>query len=471
MTVGQTAWKTPTPVGRIRHWRPEATGLGASGDAESTSTRGEAPFSFVKDLGVWLTLAAFSPYLVKSIGIRIEHIVVYGLGIGGALRLMTSRFRRPTYAVPVIGFFGLAVVWSLLVTFVRVGNDSDTIRVVADADHYARPLMIVIALVAWIETDHRRWALASFRRICSLLLFILAMNAVIVAVSLFANVDSIIEPFRPDNVSSLNVADLAAQLGRYTGVFNLPFEAGVAYSLGLFAWAYLFLGRDASKPYAVAHLALALVVLGGLLPASKAFLLGGLPLFLVYWLAAGGAARLASVRTLLAVAASVVGITLIVASWSGSDFIEGQYREIVSGDSGLLSSLSAGRFGEGGAVSDPFRIAATEAPGTGLGLGLFRVLDSAYFMYFVHGGIMPLIAYVALLAWLAKVGMQHALVAREGRTLVLLAVFMAGAGFGAPVASVLRSSTVLWTMITLLLVGLSGRRQSRFGIDDNRALR
>lgn len=414
-----------------------------------------------RDVGVWLTFAAFAPYLSKSLGIRTEHVLIYAVGSLGLLRLLTSRVRRPTYIVPVVAFFGIAVIWALFVTFMSTSNDADTLRVIADADHYLRPLCIVIGLIAWIEADYHTASVVSLERICKLLLVLLGINAFLVAVSLFVDVGWFFQPFRPENISSQNVADLAAELGRFTGVFNLPFEAGVAYSLGLFAWAYLYLGEGASKPYAFAHLGLALLVVGGLMPVSKAFLLGGLPLFLIYWVASGGLGKAVGIRAWPILAIAIIAITIVLPSWLGTDFLVGQYQKVISGDSGLVSSLSAGRFGESGMVSGPFLKTAAEAPLTGFGLGMVRILDSAYLLFFVHGGTVPLFGYVVLLGWVITRGLQYAASSREGRILTLIGVYMVGAGLGAPVASVVRASTVLWVMVSLLLIGIAGSQRDQ----------
>jgi hypothetical protein len=413
--------------------------------------RGE---SLPADMGLWLAAAAFGPYVLKGVGLRADHIAIYIVGVVGILRLLTSRNRRSFNPLPIVGFFGLTLVWALFVTFLTNSDDATMGRVIADVDHYMRPAMIVLGLVGWLDSDPRRRAQQSLRRVCIAVVVMLSISAVLASLSLFMDVGALLDPFRPiSTTSDPNVADQSLQMGRHVGVFNQPFEAGVAYTLGLFAWAYLYTGSGSKQPGPFPLVGLALIMLGGALPVSKAFLLGGLPLFLIYWVSSGGLAATVRVSTLPVVAVAVFGIVTIFASWSGSEFISSQYQDIFS--DGLVSSLSAGRFGDEGVVSSEFTQVAQESPLTGIGLGRVRVLDSAFFMYFVHGGVLPLLAYIGFLAWLIGIALQNRSPRRESSILLLVGIYVAGASFGAPVSSIVRSSTVLWVMVSLILIALS----------------
>jgi hypothetical protein len=407
-------------------------------------------------------MAAFGPYLLKSMGLRLEHVVIYAVGCIGIVKLATTRERRPVYVGPVLAFFGVAALWALIVTFAQPIYEADTVRVFTDLDHYLRPPLIAIAVVAWIgsstyETEAATAslaAMASLRRLSRIVIALLVVNTVITALSVFFDLGSLLEVFRPlSSAASPNVADRAALGGRFTGIFNQPFEAGVAYSLGLFCWAYLYIGRQARRPYAMAHVSLALLMFGGLLPVSKVFIFAGLPMFLVSWLLGGGLGAALRLRTLPIVVLLVYAFALALATWPGSDLLT-RLPETVTGDGDVVTSLSAGRFGNEGLVSQAFRSAATEVPLTGFGLASYGPLDNAYFMFFIHGGAVPLLGYLALICWLALSGLRAFASSAEGRGLVLLVILIAGAGLGAPVASIPRASTVLWSIVTLLLVAI-----------------
>ena len=67
----------------------------------------------------------------------------------------------------------------------------------------------------------------------------------------------------------------AASDGRYTGIFNQPAEAGIAYGVALLLLTWLARTRE-WKPFPVTCAA-ALVITGGVLTVSKVFLLCAAP--------------------------------------------------------------------------------------------------------------------------------------------------------------------------------------------------
>jgi hypothetical protein len=71
------------------------------------------------------------------------------------------------------------------------------------------------------------------------------------------------------------VAANAASDGRYTGIFNQPAEAGIAYGVALLLLTWLARTRE-WKPFSVTCAA-ALVITGGVLTVSKVFLLCAAP--------------------------------------------------------------------------------------------------------------------------------------------------------------------------------------------------
>ena len=73
-----------------------------------------------------------------------------------------------------------------------------------------------------------------------------------------------------------SVAANAAGNSRFTGIFNQPAEAGVAYGVALFCLIYLAQRREIRA--GTTALCAAALITGGILTVSKVFLLGALPL-------------------------------------------------------------------------------------------------------------------------------------------------------------------------------------------------
>src|SRR5690606_6260889 len=72
----------------------------------------------------------------------------------------------------------------------------------------------------------------------------------------------------------------AAQLGRYTGLFNQPLEAGLAYSIAGLCWIYAV--AVTRKATVLKWVLLVGVVIGGILTVSKIFVFGGVMTMVMY---------------------------------------------------------------------------------------------------------------------------------------------------------------------------------------------
>src|SRR5699024_551510 len=106
-----------------------------------------------------------------------------------------------------------------------------------------------------------------------------AVNAVLALVSSTAPAVFVplLKPFWGTGEGS--VAENAMRMGRFTGIFNSPAEAGTMYSIAavLAVWVY-------SHRLVIMYCLVTLITLGGVLSVSKVFLLIGLPIILLLFL-------------------------------------------------------------------------------------------------------------------------------------------------------------------------------------------
>jgi 4-amino-4-deoxy-L-arabinose transferase-like glycosyltransferase len=258
---------------------------------------------------------------------------------------------------------------------------------------------------------------------------------------------------RGETGTGFSVWQNAASMGRISGIFNQPMEAGIAYSIGLTAWMYWF---STTKRIGVWKAVLLCgIVIGGAMSVSKVFILGGVPLGIFYF--AWGYRIRALIRpkfiiSALLIVGFLVPISLVLMSkWIGTQFFLRLFEAKSLPDRNLIAIYSAGRFGsDESSVTQLFSLTFREAPFCGFGFGAFSPLDNGYLEFFYQGGFVALFIYVVILFILSSHAVRFYNLARnECRLLFILIFLIIGAGFGAPVFTINRSSIFLWALIVL----------------------
>ncbi|MGI9038204.1 MAG: hypothetical protein ACR2GQ_04990 [Gemmatimonadota bacterium] len=412
---------------------------------------------------VVILLGAFGPYLYKTAGLRTDHLIIYGVGLWTMARFgIEPRLARlPATLWVVVGCLVAATAWTLLVSVLV--DSASTMEIVASAESYFQPVALIAGLAVLVAVgpwaDRRRRMFTAIAVICLLL----TVNTAIAIASVFFDTWPLVRIFvRETAATGTSVWENAALNGRFSGVFDQPMEAGVAYSAGLAAWVYWVarLGRPT-----VRHLVLlGALVIGGFLSVSKVFILGGLPLCLVYlaWTFRMKPSRIARyfLAGLVFVALFVPAAVWLMNRWSGQIFFLRLFDSDLISSQGLIALYSAGRFGAGPTtVSSLFSTTWAEAPLQGFGFAAFSPLDSAYIQFFYQGGMVALALYALMLGALAVHAFRHRRVApEESRLLVVLLILVLGAGIGAPALTLNRASTILWTLIVLAVCTSSAGR-------------
>lgn len=394
-----------------------------------------------------LTLASFGPYILPELGLRTEQIIVYPLAILAGLRLSRGGFPRSAFLV------GLA--WLCLFSVVAIGGlfacGSDNGHVpncwsnyLAGLDNFALPFAVGIVALYWLRRWGRREVLYSVSAWYTLLL---SANAVLIIASL-VNEMSWLTLFWSPNPSP-SVAQRAAELGRSSGVFNQPLEAGVAYSLGLLLLVYR---SDQTRSLQIALIS-ALLLIGGVVSSSKIFLLLGVPTALAYFLYAQRPHFKYVVGGVILGAGGLWLMVSNVIGWVGPEYLRALFLEHGGGHS-LLYQFSGGRYGELGTLQHVVDRVLTEAPVLGFGApGIPVAYDSAYVQALIVGGIVGLLLYILALTVLAArwLRVRNTLL-RPERGLTFAAMLLAvAAGVGGPTLTANRAGVPL---VLVLVTGL-----------------
>ena len=241
--------------------------------------------------------------------------------------------------------------------------------------------------------------------------------------------------------AGFTVAANAASMGRVSGVFNQPAEAGLAYGIAGLAACYVWRDRPGRM-----YIAIIPIILGGVLSVSKVFIFGGLPLILWHiWRSRARHGRLAlvlvSISTILGIAQSGYAT-----QWSGLDYLG---RTLHPQDQNWLTFYSAGRLGTHNTLTRVIDEVARLDPWFGVGAGGLSVpYDNGWVEAFVVAGLVGVTCYTLALVWMWRIARQISNDALRQFLYALLAL-STGASFGVPALDANRSSTLLWVVLSL----------------------
>ena len=259
------------------------------------------------------------------------------------------------------------------------------------------------------------------------------------------------------NTSLKPVAVLAAENGRFTGIFNQPAEAGIAYGIALFGLIFLVQVRQGgwSRSFLLGGTCLCI---GGILTISKIFLIGALPISALLIVrdrrrrarAVGWIGVLAGIYWLL----SVNGALPV---WrNGGKMLSG----LVDPTGSLIRTFSAGRYGSGGSLGALGTNLLHLSPWVGFGAGGVNVAyDSMWIETLAVAGLfgIALIITTFILIFARWTSLGRTLPGPEWRFSGATLVLVLGGSFGLPSLTGNRVSTLFWLTSGVLIVGQARR--------------
>lgn len=402
-----------------------------------------------------LVISAFGPYVVG--GIRTEQIANYG---SLALVLLLGwPWRRtfPVRALPLVllwtGYLSIAVIGALDPPVNDTGFQSGS--TFAGVDNLLSPLALMLVVTTFSTLGVTRDLLRTVARV---IVSAMVINAVIAGVSVVKGSSDwlpLLSHFQASEGTG-TVASLAEQNFRYTGLFNQPAEAGVAYSLAVFLLWYL--SSISRLPRTTVVLAVgAVLTIGGALTVSKIFLGIGLPVALIVILRdrPRGARTLVGV-VIAAALARWFTTTGVLPTWRGWSTIQ----VLLSTRHGsYLSDFSGNRFGGQGSLRPIVRAVMHYSPVFGFGAG---GLQAPYDVGLVEALVISGVVGVALLLGVYVVLVRLAVTGRRrlqsaestlGMATVVLAL---GGSLGLPALTGNRESTLLWIVLGLTVISAPG---------------
>jgi len=396
-----------------------------------------------------ITVAGFGPYLVGSI--RTEQLFIY-LVAAALLPFTFARFNPRgglKFFIPWLLYIIVACLGVLFPTGViakwAAGN------LLAGFDNIAAPLAVMLVVWSAVPARDGRQLLTLVAKIVAIAM---AANGLIAIVATRIDIAPLLRPFWSTSSSVGTTAELAAQLGRYSGIFNQPAEAGTLYGIAGLLAVYVW----KSRPRLLIIL-ISLIVIGGLITVSKIFILGGLPLILIYWLAA-----VKGDRKVLLVFSGLVATVAVVQSgilgeWTGFNYLARLINPDVDG--GALAFYTAGRLSEGSGIdqviTEALRINALSGVGAA---GWAIAYDSLITEAVVVGGVIGLVLQICVL--LAFFFLARKAIPTDLRIFAFLfAILVVGASLGFNPLTANRVSTITWLIVSLLVLSSRSTDEER----------
>lgn len=399
-----------------------------------------------------IAVSAFGPYLIG--GIRTDQLVVYGLLVA----LLPFLFARIGSASPAVT--AILVAWSLIVAVASLGWVSPpqsttrygTGSAVANLDNLLMPLAVVILTLMVVKAHQREDAL---RRVAEITVAAMCVNAVVSVVQMARPLEPLLARWwSSDGVSGLTTAERALTLGRYTGIIGQPVVAGLFYSIALVCALYVLRQRPLRLAFVVT-----LLIVGGVLTVSKAFLLLGLPVAGWQLIRTRGSrgARFAAFTVIGGVAAYMAAVFGMLDRWQGLALL----MQLTPGAERAHVAVYLGnRFGVGSSTEPIIDTVLASEPLLGFGMpGLAIYTDTAWVQTLVLAGLVGAAAFTVILVALV-VGYLHrrrGLPDAERRLFAGLVVIAVAGSFATPALTVNRLSVVMWILLTLLLFSRNPR--------------
>lgn len=407
-----------------------------------------------------LVASSFGPYVVSSPPVRLDNVVVYSLfAVLGLHRMLQGRlFAMNRDLARIILVWAALTGFLALITYMGDFPDSIPGGILSDTENYMTPVAI-LCIMGWATDFHDRNQLLDCLALFSgTVMIFMSINAFLAAACVYwdANyVNQVLSHFsvvREGQGDLMSAYDRTAVMSRYCGIFELPGESAVSYSIAVFAWVYCA-SKESRLPLS-RWLMLGCLTLGGILSASRIFLVLALPLSIVLAWETRLIKRMISWKAIAFIVCMIMLRGVLAESWTGWDML--LERWFGSSSVSLYDGWFGNRYGGDGGIMSAYSMVSQESPLYGFGWGVFGGMDNAWLNHFCQGGWLGVILYcfwLALIGYvaLAKVGRSS----REGYLLVTLWIFIVLGGLASSFVLMNRASQLLLVLLSLSVVSSS----------------
>jgi hypothetical protein len=386
-------------------------------------------------LPMLLILSTFGPYIFKQYGIRTDHMMLY---LSFLCVCCFSSLKNKFLLKKEMKAILYILILLFLIPFVMLSvNMNITLKMLASIENYLQPIVVIIVSCYYFSRKQIR-----IDEMIHLFLFLLCLNTILSLLSIFIDINEFISLFvRGSERGGMPIALGVMSQSRFTGIFNQPFTAGLAYSVGLLLIVYLFSHQKIGLSQIVYTI---IVFVGGIITVSKVFFPLGVFIALYMLILYRKYNTIMSIIFLLFLLVPTISLF-----WDNNYF----FRLLIppTNISELLELYTSGRLGVSNVnlhyvnniYDDSFLI------GYGYATDVYAP-DSAYVDYLSQSGIIGVFLYIVLLINLGfsiyryKTNLKSKILLKG---FFLLLIF---SGIGAPVLTINRVSIIIIVFITAL---------------------
>jgi len=342
-----------------------------------------------------MLISMFGWYVVPSIGIRLEHLVIYSLLV--FLSVTNNLSLKNDAVIFLIVTCLLVNVFVPLIGFCLYDKVLTSTLAISQFENYSQMLSIVLIVFSSFRASDYNQVKGYFHYLIKVFIILMALHTFIsIGMLLFPTFNfwnaftgnSFITEL-PTEVN-MTAAQLARSAGRSSGIFTQIFEAGYAYAIALVSWVYLY--NALSKFIKFQNIVLYLIIIGGFISYSKVFLVLGLVSFVF----------LAN-KTFLLKVVSVLFICLFVPFLLNIEigvFNKGliYFKRLIFIDSGhsLIDVYTSGRFSDESIILKNMGDIFLNSPLIGYGYGSIKTSDFSLYEVLSLGGVVGILMYFIL---------------------------------------------------------------------------
>ncbi len=412
-----------------------------------------------------LVICSFGFYLTSAPGIRLDQILVYMLTLilipQFLLKVSEEKFNKWVLS---LFFVYLAIVVLVLVRS-SFNVHEDILGTLQEVEALLQTLCVMFLIIIGLQGKNHGQISELISSSLFLCLVMLSLNTFLVLGSLFFDLWPLIKILSGQSAIPMMESKVwlrTINAGRPVGVFNMPFESGLAYSLGLLLYVYMAANSHRRPRKFFRAILVALVIVGGWMSGSKVFLFLGIPLSLMYLLVwwifyekRKGVQLISSIVALV----MLLFVFFALTSFQEVGLMSSLFKTDYLQEKPALQVISGGRFGKNTQTKIEMHfLEAWDQRYFGQGIPLNYAVDNAYLQMFAYGGFTTLFLYFLWLA-LPVIFSLQVLKYKPGESLliIMLVALAVGSGMGAPVLQINRVSILLCCFLFMLVALLKAK--------------
>lgn len=387
-----------------------------------------------------IIVSSLGPYI--GLGLRVEHLLIYGFFVPILVLffLKSSLNKTLLYSLLPLLFSLLITLFFDLITGPKIREAS----IFSNIDNLLEPVLLIFILSYFLN---RSFTENDFKILLNLIVAISIFAGIISMLSIFVDLEFILRFFVADMQGEESLWKQVFSLGRYTGMFSQPLEAGIFFTGSIFALIFLQKVYGMKTWYFIT--AFIIIFISGSISLSKNFyLLGLIMTFFLY-----GQLTQWSLKKYISILLIFFGILTGIFLFFIFDF--GNYINsllVLYESDGFASAITAGRLG-GSEITDVevlFNKFLNDGFFMGFGLGTHLPLDNGFLEFAYQGGVFSLLGYLLFIYY----GLSIALIKKRkapAKFLLILMIYVVLSSIGGPVITANRANIIFIFLICATL--------------------